>query len=89
LFDFRVFQENSGGAVYFVYSNRTSQGVTHLGQTIQGIIGLVSQESLFEQRSSGPYSKAVEDIQLGLAIVVHASLIKEAITMLPPPPPVQ
>jgi hypothetical protein len=85
LFDFRVFQGNSGGPVYFVYSNRVSQGVTHLGQTIQGIIGLVSQESLFEQQSTGPYSKTVEDIQLGLAVVVHANLIKEAINMLPPP----
>ncbi len=85
LFDFRIFKGNSGGPVYFVQYNRTYQGKSYLGQTIHFIIGLVSQESLFQQQISGPYSEEVRQLQLGLALVVHASLIKQAINMLPSP----
>jgi S1-C subfamily serine protease len=85
LFDFRVFQGNSGGPVYFVLSDRFYQGAVHIGQTNQGIIGLVSQERLVQQQILGPYDAEVRQVQLGLAVVVHASLIKEAINMLPLP----
>lgn len=87
LLDFRVFKGNSGGPVYFVQSNRYYQGGFRLGQTIHIILGLVSQESLFQQQISGPYSEEVRQVQLGLAVVVHAGLIKDAINMLPPPQP--
>ena len=76
LFDFRIFKGNSGGPVYFVQSNRTYGGAMRV-ETIHFIIGLVSKESVFQQ----PYS----EYQLGLAAVVHASLIKEAINLLPSP----
>lgn len=85
LLDFRVFKGNSGGPVYFVQSNRTYKGKAMLGQNIHFIVGLVSQESLFQQQISGPYSAEVRQLQLGLANVVHGSLIKEAINMLPSP----
>ena len=76
LFDFRILKGNSGGPVYFVQSTRTYAGGTHM-ETIHFIIGLVSQESVVQQ----PYS----EFQLGLAVVVHASLIKQAINLLPSP----
>jgi hypothetical protein len=86
LFDFRIFKGNSGGPVYFVQSNRWyKNGGVKLGQTIHIIVGLVSQESLIQQQISGPYSEEVRQFQLGLAVVVHASLIKQAINLLPPP----
>jgi hypothetical protein len=77
LFDFRVFKGNSGGPVYFVQLSRLYGNTVHLGETVAFIAGLVSEERLL----SGPY----EQVQLSLAVVVHASLIKQAIEMLPAP----
>ncbi len=85
LFDFRVFKGNSGGPVYFVQTNRSYGNAVHLGETVSFIVGLVSGEELFSQRISSPYQQEVRQVQLGLAVVVDASLIKQAIEMLPPP----
>lgn len=85
LFDFRVFKGNSGGPVYFVERNRPL--MTGLGryQSYHFIMGLVTEEKLATQTVIGPYSQEVRQTQLGLAIVVHASLILETIQMLPQP----
>jgi hypothetical protein len=48
-------------------------------------MGLVTQEVLATDQSIGPYSQEIHQTQLGLAVVVHASLIKQTIEMLPPP----
>ena len=85
LFDFRVFKGNSGGPVYFIDHNRTYGGQVMIGQNIHFIMGLVSGESLWQQQIAGPYSEEVRQVQLGIAVVVHASLIKEAINSLPSP----
>ncbi|HXH51198.1 MAG TPA: trypsin-like peptidase domain-containing protein [Terriglobia bacterium] len=85
LFDFRVFKGNSGGPVYFVQSNRTYGGHVHIGQTVGFIAGLVSGEKLYSQRISSLYQEEVRDVQLNLAVVVDASLIRQAIDMLPNP----
>ena len=85
LFDFRIFKGNSGGPVYLVDSNRTYSGNTMLGGHLYLIMGLVSKESLFQQQIAGPYSEEIRQFQLGLAEVVHANLIKEAMNSLPPP----
>jgi S1-C subfamily serine protease len=86
LFDFRVFRGNSGGPVYMVQSNRWyKSGGVKLGQTIHIVIGLVSEERLVAEQISGLYSQELRQFPLGLAVVVHASLIKEAIGSLPPP----
>jgi len=84
LFDFRVFKGNSGGPVYFSDSNRFYDGSPHLG-TIQFIVGLVSQETVVTEKIKGLYAVREETYQLGLAEVVHASLIKQTIDLLPPP----
>jgi hypothetical protein len=75
LFDFEVFEGNSGGPVYFVDSNRTYDGVLHLGQTNQFVVGLVKGLMVRPEM--------VNDIPLKLAEVIHASLIKETIALLP------
>jgi len=85
LFDFRIFKGNSGGPVYFTDRNRYYGGSTHLGETIRLVVGLVSQESVMPQHIVGPYSEELRQLQLGLAIVIHASLIKQAIESLPAP----
>lgn len=86
LLDLRVFKGNSGGPVYLVESNRwTKNSGMKLGYTIHVILGLVSEERVLPQRITGPYSDEVRQYQLDLAVVVHASLIKQAIDLLPPP----
>jgi hypothetical protein len=86
LFDFRVFNGNSGGPVYFVGSNRSYGGSTRLGETIQFIIGLVSQEQVLEEEIRSLTETRRAKHPLSIAVVVHAALIRETIELLPPQP---
>jgi len=85
LFDFRVFKGNSGGPVYFVQSNRIYGSGFNVGNSIRFIIGVVSAESLIQQQISGLYSEEFRQYPLSLAVVVHASLLKQTINLLPSP----
>jgi S1-C subfamily serine protease len=85
LVDFRVFKGNSGGPVYFVERNRPIVGVLGRYETFHFIMGLVSQEALYNETMLGQYSQESHQTQLGLAIVVHASLILQTLQLLPPP----
>jgi Trypsin-like peptidase domain len=75
LFDFEIFSGNSGGPVYLSSNNRTYGGRMHTGETVHFIVGLVTQQL------SANLSSAKE--RLSLATVIHASLIKKAVAMLP------
>jgi hypothetical protein len=83
LFDFNVFQGNSGGPVYMVDQNRVYYGNIHFGQTTQFIAGLVTQETTHNEQIVGQYNAEMHRYPLGLATVVHANFIREAINMLP------
>jgi hypothetical protein len=72
-FDFRVYGGNSGGPVYFKYTNRVYSTGTHLGETVFGIIGLVT-EQVSDPNTQTPIS---------LARIVPGQFITEAINMLP------
>ena len=85
LLDFRVFKGNSGGPVYFVERYRPVPKTFGGLISYHFIMGLVSEETLYTEQSGGPYSQEIHQTQLGLAKVVHASLIKQTIEMLPPP----
>ncbi len=85
LLDFRVFKGNSGGPVYFVELMRPKPPAFEF-MSYHFVMGLVSDEVLFTEQSGGPYSSQMHQTQLGLAKVVHASLIKQTIDMLPPTP---
>lgn len=85
LFDFRVFKGNSGGPVYYVERNRPIPRTISGYQNFHFIMGLISEEKVFTEQSVGPYSQEIHQTQLGLAIVVHASLIKQTLEMLPSP----
>jgi hypothetical protein len=85
LLDFRVFKGNSGGPVYFVERYRPIPKTLGGYMNYHFIIGLVSEEALVTQQSIGPYSQEIHQTQLGLAKVIHASLIKQTVEMLPPP----
>jgi hypothetical protein len=74
-FDFRVFEGNSGGPVYFVDHDRVYGGTTHLGETVQFVLGLVTS-----QLESRVYNNQFVE----LASVVPAPYIREAINLLPP-----
>jgi hypothetical protein len=84
LLDFVVFKGNSGSPVYLVDSTRVYHGATHLGM-INFIAGLVTQEISITENLVGLFSETRQQLPLGLAVVVHASLIKQAINMLPSP----
>ncbi len=85
LLDLRVFKGNSGGPVFYIERYRPIPNTLGSYTNYHFIMGLVSQESLFTEVSTGPYSQEVRQTQLGLAVVVQASLIKQTIEMLPPP----
>ena len=85
LFDFAVFEGNSGGPVYMLERDREYANAIHMGETIGFIVGLVSAETTQNEQLAGQYSAEVRRIPLNLATVVHATFIKEAINMLPSP----
>ena len=83
LFDFNIAEGNSGGPVYFVESNRPFGGSANLGRTVQFIVGLVSQQSFFQEEQKSIRETRTVRYPLGIGIVVHASLVREAIDLLP------
>jgi hypothetical protein len=85
LLDFRVFKGNSGGPVFYVERYRLVPGTLGGYAHYHFIMGLVSQEVIYPEQVISPYSQELRQTQLGLAVVVHASLIKQTIEMLPPP----
>ncbi|MBI1748108.1 MAG: trypsin-like peptidase domain-containing protein [Acidobacteria bacterium] len=84
LYDFRIFPGNSGGPVYLVGENRIYGGSTNIGK-VHFLVGLISKEKLLVQETSQLYEKRQQMYSLGLAEVIHASLIKETIYLLPQP----
>jgi hypothetical protein len=78
LFDFRVFEGNSGGPVYFVDHGRTYGNLVHLGETEQFVVGLVTSQL---------GSKAYNNQLLELAVVVPSAYIRETIDLLSPNSP--
>jgi S1-C subfamily serine protease len=82
LMDFRISPGNSGGPVYLVQSNRTFGGSSRLGMTIRMVMGLVSDEIRWKREIQELYGKREEVHPLGIAEVIHASLILEAVMAL-------
>jgi hypothetical protein len=77
LFDFRVFRGNSGGPVY------VAQPATAPGGPVQFIAGVLSREVMVTERIQELYGTREQSYPLGLAEVVHASLVRETIERLP------
>jgi hypothetical protein len=85
LFDFNVFEGNSGGPVYFVDSNRAFGGGVNIG-TFQFLVGLVSEQKVAEEQIKSLTEMRTQRHQLGLAVVIHGALIREALELLPSAP---
>jgi hypothetical protein len=83
MMDFRVFKGNSGGPVYF--SQPQFRGGVSFGGRAQFIVGLISQEALFPIQNADPYGSSVRELQLMVGIVVHASIIRQTVELLPLP----
>ena len=83
LFDFRVFKDNSGGPVYF--SQPQFRGSVQFGGRAQFIMGLVSEEKNLSVLTTELYETKQTTYPLSLGVVVHASLIRRAIDLLPSP----
>jgi S1-C subfamily serine protease len=83
LIDLRVFKGNSGGPVFFSERYRVIPNTLGAYKHFHFLVGLISEEKLFTEISTGPYSQELHQTQLGLAVVVHASAIKKTIEMLP------
>ena len=83
LMDFRVFKGNSGGPVYF--SQPLFRGNISFGPAAEFIMGLISREALFPVQSVGPYESSVKELQLMLGEVIHASIVRQTIELLPVP----
>ncbi len=85
LFDFNVFEGNSGGPVYLIDSNRAYGGSINIG-TVQFLVGLVSEQKVAEEEIKSLTEMRKQRHQLGLGVVIHAALIHEALKLLPPAP---
>jgi S1-C subfamily serine protease len=71
-FDLFLYGGNSGGPIYYYYTNRSAKGVTHLG-IWQGILGLVTQQV---------QSREFADKPLNFGVIVPAPFIRETIHLL-------
>jgi len=81
LFDFEVFQGNSGGPVFLVQQNRIYGGGTHLG-IVSLILGLVSEQRKLDIQVSTPFEASTKEYPLKLGVVIHASFIKDTVELL-------
>lgn len=91
MYDLKILKGNSGGPVYFYQRNRSYGSMENLLEvelfnTIEFIAGLVSQEASIPETIRSLNETRVVNHPLSLAIVVHASYIKEAIDLLPEKP---
>jgi|ERR1041384_5791073 hypothetical protein len=83
LLDLRVFAGNSGGPVYFqFYGRRRFSDFKSPQVDCSGILGLVIQDISYVQNFESVFESTSRRDPLGLAVVVHASLIKEAVESL-------
>ncbi|QND74705.1 S1 family peptidase [Tardiphaga robiniae] len=80
IFDFRVFPGNSGGPVYLIDRSRMYNNIINLGETLQMVVGLVTQQLFANDGTSSP-----RDLQLG--VVIPAEFIRETMNLLPADPP--
>jgi V8-like Glu-specific endopeptidase len=84
LYDFNVFEGNSGGPVYFVDNNRTYGGATKIGR-VRFLMGLVSEQKFAEEQVKSLREVRKERYQLELAVVIPAQFILDTINRLPEP----
>ena len=83
---YNTFEGDSGGPVYIAESNRVVEGNPQ-PQNVRLILGLVHGQHFLDEDIRTPYEIRKVRHRLGLAIVVHATFIRETIEKLPAPGP--
>ena len=83
LLDFEVFGGNSGAPVFMCSRNRAYGGSTHIGVVSQ-LMGIVIQEKHIVEHVKTMEEETLKKHKLSLAVVVHASFLRELLPMLPP-----
>ena len=86
LVDFEIFGGNSGGPVYLHDPDwhKRGSGIISAPVELQVIMGLVSKQKIVTEEVDSYMKKTIQKHQLGIAEIVHASLIKETILLLKP-----
>jgi hypothetical protein len=82
LFDFEIRRGNSGGPVYFYQQDRLIGG-RYPSRNFAFIMGIVSNEKLITEEIRSMYQTTEEHHPINMAVVIHASLIKETLELLP------
>jgi hypothetical protein len=85
LMSYNTFEGDSGGPVYLAETNRLPIGQSQ-PEKVRLILGLVLGQTFLDEDIKTPYEIRKVRHRLGLAIVAHASLIREAINLLPAAP---
>lgn len=83
LYDFEVFPGNSGGPVFLIEEIPVYGGKIQMGGGYRGLIGIVSRERKATEKVTSLTETREVQHALHIAEVIHASVIKEAIDMLP------
>ena len=82
LLDLEIRPGNSGGPVYLYQLNRMVQKDNSTTLNLCRIMGLVSQEKLFVEQTTGLYEARTERHPMNVAQVVHAVLIRDTLNLL-------
>jgi hypothetical protein len=82
LFDFSVFGGNSGGPVFYEIKNPELNGSTNIGSSVSGIMGLVIESYDITEKMSSTFETSEKRTPLRLAVVVHASYIRQLVDSL-------
>jgi hypothetical protein len=85
LMSYNTFEGDSGGPVFLAETNRMLTGQSQ-PEKVNLILGLVLGQTFLDEETKTGYEIRKVRHRLGLAIVVHASLIREAITLVPEAP---
>jgi hypothetical protein len=79
---FNTFEGDSGGPVYVCDRNRMMENGK--GESVRLILGLVYGQHFIDEDLKTAYETRKTRIRLGLAIVVHATYIRDTIGQIPP-----
>lgn len=85
LLDFRIFPGNSGGPVYINFMGDRNDDVGIGNMVFAFIMGLVSHEVTLDEGREVEDRTYIGNTPVGLAKIVHASFIRETISLLPLP----
>ena len=66
----------------YIDKNRDYGGAIHMGETIQSITGILTQEKYYPEKVKSIYKEELKVHPLKIGVVIHASFIKEAIDSL-------